>query len=383
MTECSICGAELEAHVTHCPTCGKPTAYYHRQRRCFHCGTPAAEKTEICMMCRQPVDSLPLSQSLFSGSWLGILLGVILIGWLAWTVAPFDIGVLANSGEAVAVVETATPTRTPTITPTFTPTPTVSPTSTSTSTPTATVTPTPTPRTHTIQDGDNPSFIAERYGITVDELLALNDIEDVTALRAGQVLNLPQEISETQTVPLGSESNPYFVYTVQSGDTLLGLAAEFGTSVESLRSLNPDVDLDLIYTGQGLVIPLPTPTPSATPTITPTPTWTPGPVYASPDLLNPMDGVEVDSRVLFFNWTAPGILAEDEFYVLQINWPNGDVSEEWLKQSSWRILRRDRPAAGLIEWRVGIMREVENNGSTGRVSENIISPSDYHTVLWP
>ncbi len=39
MTECSACGAELAAHQVRCPICGKPTVYYHRQRRCLHCAS--------------------------------------------------------------------------------------------------------------------------------------------------------------------------------------------------------------------------------------------------------------------------------------------------------------------------------------------------------
>ena len=85
MTECSACGTELKNFETRCPICGKPTVHYHRQRRCLHCGTPAAEETETCMMCGQPVDSLPLKAS-FTGSWVGVILGVIIIVGLVWWV---------------------------------------------------------------------------------------------------------------------------------------------------------------------------------------------------------------------------------------------------------------------------------------------------------
>jgi LysM repeat protein len=39
---------------------------------------------------------------------------------------------------------------------------------------------------------------------------------------------------------------------VQSGDTLSGIAAELGTSVDSLMAANGLTDLDLFYAGQTL-----------------------------------------------------------------------------------------------------------------------------------
>jgi LysM repeat protein len=39
---------------------------------------------------------------------------------------------------------------------------------------------------------------------------------------------------------------------VQTGDTLAGIAAELGTSVDSLMSANGLTDPDLIYAGQTL-----------------------------------------------------------------------------------------------------------------------------------
>lgn len=84
-------------------------------------------------------------------------------------------------------------TLTPTITPTatITPTTTPTPTRTPTITPTATATPTPAPIYHTVQSGDTLYGIAEQYGVTLGDLLAANQIGEDAILRINQILLVP------------------------------------------------------------------------------------------------------------------------------------------------------------------------------------------------
>jgi D-alanyl-D-alanine carboxypeptidase len=81
------------------------------------------------------------------------------------------------------------------------------------------------------------------------------------------------------------------VYVVQAGDTLAGIAARFGVSVESIVEVNGIADPTLIRVGQELVIPggqEPAPTqPGSTPGVEPTPDDPdPGPAVG---LLTPVD----------------------------------------------------------------------------------------------
>jgi len=51
--------------------------------------------------------------------------------------------------------------------------------------------PTPVPREYTVQAGDTLSGIATRFGTTVNDIIALNNVTDANAIRVGQTLLLP------------------------------------------------------------------------------------------------------------------------------------------------------------------------------------------------
>ncbi len=97
--------------------------------------------------------------------------------------------------------------------------------------------PVPVAGTYTVQRGDTLRKIADRYGISLKDLIAANpQIMNPNLIFAGQVISLPAGPS---------------TYTVVRGDTLKIIASRFGTSVETLLALNPQiVNVNLIYAGQ-------------------------------------------------------------------------------------------------------------------------------------
>lgn len=46
-------------------------------------------------------------------------------------------------------------------------------------------------RKYTVKSGDTLSKIANRYGVTIAEIMNLNDIEDENLIYAGQIINIP------------------------------------------------------------------------------------------------------------------------------------------------------------------------------------------------
>ena len=98
--------------------------------------------------------------------------------------------------------------------------------------------------TYIVQSGDTLYKIAERYGMTVRQLMEINNLES-TFLQIGQVLKVTSGGGSSSSIPLGSScygegyKEPEFLtYTVRRGDNLYNIARKYGVSVDSLIELN-------------------------------------------------------------------------------------------------------------------------------------------------
>lgn len=114
------------------------------------------------------------------------------------------------------------------------------------------------PKTHTVTAGDSFETIANKYGVTVRELVTANP----QLLKAGDKLTVPVAVAIPQESGTGagsvsgsgSASTPK-TYTVKSGDTLTAIAIKFGTTVAAIASANNITNINNIKVGQVLVIP--------------------------------------------------------------------------------------------------------------------------------
>lgn len=113
------------------------------------------------------------------------------------------------------------------------------------------ITPSPTPPSYDedydiyiVQKGDSLWLIANNYGISVDELIAMNNLNNLT-LQIGQELKVPSNGN--------MEDNNNSIYIVKKGDTLWSIARENGLTVEELKRLN-NLNSNLLMLGQELII---------------------------------------------------------------------------------------------------------------------------------
>ena len=103
------------------------------------------------------------------------------------------------------------------------------------------------PDTYTVKAGDSLWGISQTYGTTVNNLKQINNLSS-NVIYVGQVLKLKQQSSSTSDQAPQSTAD---TYTVQSGDTLWGIANTHDTTVDNLKQIN-DLTSDTIYVGQVL-----------------------------------------------------------------------------------------------------------------------------------
>jgi LysM repeat protein len=260
------------------------------------------------------------------------------------------------------------------------------------------------PYAHTVQEGETGLYILTVYGYTdlgiVPEVLALNNLASLDNLVVGQVLLVPQQtpIPAPTSTPLPpgvtveplpdnvtptplpptedpgrdyagcSPENPclsgdgrYWMHEVQSGDTIIGIAYQYDSSVTCVMQENSLTQDTPIHEGQVLrVCILVTLTPTLTPTGGPDSTVTPTPTLSPPLLLAPGDGAEVSrNRTAVLQWAAVRLLEADQYYLVTV-W-DVETGEEHLYTTRDNILRMPdslRPGLGqsaTYEWRVVIV----------------------------
>lgn len=93
---------------------------------------------------------------------------------------------------------------------------------------------------YVVVKGDNLYTIANKYGVSVNDIKTLNNLKS-NSLQIGQVLKIP-----------GTES--YTTYKVKSGDSLWKIANQYGTTVNDLKRIN-NLSSTTLRIGQELLIP--------------------------------------------------------------------------------------------------------------------------------
>lgn len=118
--------------------------------------------------------------------------------------------------------------------------------------------PAPTPTTnnaaYTVKSGDTLSGISSRFGVSYEQLARLNNIANPNRIYVGQVLRVngqaaPRYNNYSRSSATASVRGGY---TVKSGDTLSGIAAQYGLNWHTLAQRNNLQSPYTIYVGQRL-----------------------------------------------------------------------------------------------------------------------------------
>jgi murein DD-endopeptidase MepM/ murein hydrolase activator NlpD len=108
---------------------------------------------------------------------------------------------------------------------------------------------------HRVRGGDTWASVADRYGLTVEELRTANHLPAGTDLRTGWQLLVPRRMD---SAPIGDEPDPGSpedgTYTVRAGDTLSEVAERFSIPLADLARWNDLADPSRIRADMVLVL---------------------------------------------------------------------------------------------------------------------------------
>lgn len=115
--------------------------------------------------------------------------------------------------------------------------------------------PTVTPAQCIVEPGDTLTAIAAQFGVSLEGMIHANPGINPDLIYPGQVLNVPSGTVQSRPV----DTN---LIKVEAGDTLFGIAVQFGVDLNELIRVNGIVNANLIFPGQLLILPGRAPAPA-------------------------------------------------------------------------------------------------------------------------
>jgi LysM repeat protein len=391
---CPSCGSRVPELASVCEVCGHEfgttQAIPPVQPKTERTAKPATQSTPV----KQPslASRLPWGVIGVVAMIAGLLLGAMLLlqnGGLPAAVSP-TVQVLMDTpaaGQAGATAEA------PTALPTDTPVP---------ATPTPAFTPTPIPpQEYTIVAGDTCGGIAQKFGVPLNDLLALNGIGENCLIRAGDTIKIPVPQPTAGPTPEGATAQPALppnagptgtvppelVYQVVSGDTCLAIAQRFNVTIEFLRAQNGLDENCALSIGQELRFVFATATPAMTPTPFVLQTPTPRAGYAAPVLVAPQEGVTLDASqtLVTLQWLTVGLLKPDEWYVVQVQ-PGRAITVP-IFETKATSLRLTQDVLGgntedTVTWFVQVKRRAGNDALGNPIYVDVSPGSEVRRFTW-
>jgi murein DD-endopeptidase MepM/ murein hydrolase activator NlpD len=108
------------------------------------------------------------------------------------------------------------------------------------------------PRSYTVVAGDTLFEISQSFGITLEELIAYNGITDPNVIEVGEVLLIPGTATGAVSTLPGAD---LVVVRARPRDTVAGIAARYGQTLEQFAALNAIDPTARLFPGQPLLIP--------------------------------------------------------------------------------------------------------------------------------
>jgi LysM repeat protein len=111
-------------------------------------------------------------------------------------------------------------------------------------------------RPYTLRSGDTLKSIAQKRGLTVQQVISINPEVKPDAVSAGQTILLPSgSLSSRDKEILEGIGAVYRVYPVRKGESLTDIIKKRNITVQEMKDLNPGVNVDRLKEGQLLKLP--------------------------------------------------------------------------------------------------------------------------------
>lgn len=193
---------------------------------------------------------------------------------------------------------------------------------------------------YTVVAGDTLFFIAQRFGVTLEALLAANpQITNPDVIFPGQVICLPPVPPPSPACPTG------LTYLVTPGDTLFSIAQRLGVTVEALLALNPQIsDPNRLQAGEMLCVPLPMVQPCPPPPPAPCPPREEEWFHPAPE--KPVDPIPCPPRVQERYPSVAGVPMPEPYYLGSFVYASPQVPWAECPYRTRRTRRRRRLCRG-------------------------------------
>lgn len=106
--------------------------------------------------------------------------------------------------------------------------------------------------THIVQDGENLSLIADKYNLSVDDLMEWNDLDN-DVIVPGQKLTLVEPKNKKKTKDTKTTTKKSKTHTVKEGENLTTIADKYDITIKQLKEWN-DIKGDVIQPGDVLTV---------------------------------------------------------------------------------------------------------------------------------
>ncbi len=107
---------------------------------------------------------------------------------------------------------------------------------------------------YTVEPGDTLMGIASKYGASLAAIERYNGLNGYSILKVGEKITIPG-INAVNTNYAANNSGSNTVYTVEPGDTLMGIASKYGASLAAIERYNGLNGYSILKVGEKITIP--------------------------------------------------------------------------------------------------------------------------------